>query len=157
AQTALVPFSEFMAQVHADKDKDAHVESVSIKDREYSFVVKDPKNGTQAKKITIGPDKDGEIAKVLDDAKVRVTFEKEEGSPFWSGASVTILPTVFLLLMFYSCIRELQAGGGKAMSFGKTRARLLNEAQNKVTFADVAGIDEAKDELEELRPFHTHT
>ena len=87
AQTALVPFSEFMTQVHADKDKDAHVESVSIKDREYSFVVKDPKSQATTKKVTVGPDNAGEITKVLDENKVRVTFEKEEGSPFWSGAS----------------------------------------------------------------------
>jgi cell division protease FtsH len=51
--------------------------------------------------------------------------------------------------VFFFFMRQLQAGGGKAMSFGKSRARLLNESQNKVTFADVAGIDEAKDELRE--------
>src|SRR5688500_3064179 len=50
-------------------------------------------------------------------------------------------------------MRQLQAGGGKAMSFGKSRARLLSESQNKVTFADVAGIDEAKDEVEEIIAF----
>ncbi len=82
-----------------------------------------------------------------------MTFEKEDSSPFWSGAVVTILPMVFLLVMFYLFMRQLQAGGGKAMSFGKSRARLLSEAQNKVTFADVAGIDEAKDELEEIIAF----
>ena len=153
AQTALVPFSDFLTQVHADKTKDTFVERVTIKDREYSFVAKDPKSGAQTKKITIGPDDAGELTKILDEAKVPVTFEKEEGSPFWSGAIVTILPMVFLLVMFYLFMRQLQAGGGKAMSFGKSRARLLNEAQNKVTFADVAGIDEAKDELEEIIAF----
>jgi cell division protease FtsH len=50
-------------------------------------------------------------------------------------------------------MRQIQAGGGKAMSFGKSRARLLSESQNKVTFADVAGIDEAKDEVEEIIAF----
>ena len=153
AQTTSVPFSDFLAQVHADKTKDTYVESVGIKDREYSFVVKDPKSGATTKKVTVGPDNAGEITKVLDENKVRVTFEKDEGSPFWSGAIVTILPMVFLLVMFYLFMRQLQAGGGKAMSFGKSRARLLNEAQNKVTFADVAGIDEAKDELEEIIAF----
>src|SRR4051812_9310241 len=152
-QTSLVPFSEFIAQVHADKDKEPHVESVSIKDREYTFLVKDPKSGAQSKRITVGPDNGGDITKVLDENKVKVTYEKDEGSPFWSGAIVTIVPMLFLLVMFYLFMRQLQAGGGKAMSFGKSRARLLNEAQNKVTFADVAGIDEAKDELEEIIAF----
>ncbi len=149
-----VAFSEFMAQVHADKEKEPHVESVSVKDREYTFMVKDPKsNAKPTKKVTIGPENADEITKTLVDNKVVVTFEKEESSPFWSGAIVTILPMVFLLVMFYLFMRQLQAGGGKAMSFGKSRARLLSEAQNKVTFADVAGIDEAKDELEEIIAF----
>ena len=60
---------------------------------------------------------------------------------------------LFLLVLFYLFMRQLQAGGGKAMSFGKSRARLLNETQKKVTFADVAGIDEAKDEVEEIIAF----
>jgi cell division protease FtsH len=149
-----VPFSDFMGQVQvADKDKEPHVESVTIKDREYTFWVKDPKSGAKTKKVSIGPDNADEITKVLVDNKVAVSFEKEDGSPFWSGAIVTILPMVFLLVMFYLFMRQLQAGGGKAMSFGKSRARLLSEAQNKVTFADVAGIDEAKDELEEIIAF----
>ncbi|MGK4001941.1 ATP-dependent zinc metalloprotease FtsH [Sorangium sp. So ce1036] len=149
-----VAFSEFMGQVQVEaKDQEPHVESVTIKDREYTFWVKDPKSGSKTKKVTIGPDNADEITKVLVDNKVAVSFEKEDSSPFWSGAIVTILPMVFLLVMFYLFMRQLQAGGGKAMSFGKSRARLLSEAQNKVTFADVAGIDEAKDELEEIIAF----
>ncbi|AUX25950.1 cell division protein FtsH [Sorangium cellulosum] len=149
-----VAFSEFMGQVQVEaKDQEPHVESVTIKDREYTFWVKDPKSGAKTKKVTIGPDNADEITKVLVDNKVAVSFEKEDSSPFWSGAIVTILPMVFLLVMFYLFMRQLQAGGGKAMSFGKSRARLLSEAQNKVTFADVAGIDEAKDELEEIIAF----
>jgi cell division protease FtsH len=148
-----VPFSDFMAQVKADKEKDVHVETVTIKDREYTFWVKDPRSNSKAKKVTLGPLGADEIVQTLVDNKVSVTFEKEDTSPFWSGAVVTILPMIFLLVMFYLFMRQLQAGGGKAMSFGKSRARLLNEAQNKVTFADVAGIDEAKDELEEIIAF----
>ncbi len=64
-----------------------------------------------------------------------------------------VLPMVFVIVMFYLFMRQLQAGGGKAMSFGKSRARLLSESQNKITFADVAGIDEAKDEVEEIIAF----
>jgi cell division protease FtsH len=155
AQTpaAQVAFSDFMAQVHADKEKEPYVESVSIKDHELTYWVKDPKSQSKSKKVTIGPDRTEELAKDLVASKVAVTFEKEDSSPFWSGAVVTILPMVFLLVMFYLFMRQLQAGGGKAMSFGKSRARLLSEAQNKVTFADVAGIDEAKDELEEIIAF----
>jgi cell division protease FtsH len=151
--TAQVPFSDFLSLVRANKEKDPHVESVTVKDREYTFSVKDPKSGTKSAKIALGPADSDEVTKILDANGVTVTYDKEDSSPFWSGAIVTILPMVFLLVMFYLFMRQLQAGGGKAMSFGKSRAKLLNEAQNKVTFADVAGIDEAKDELEEIIAF----
>ena len=153
APATQVAFSEFMAQVHADREKEPHVERATVKDREITFLVKDPKTQSTAKKVTVGPEKMEALAKDLVANHVAVTFEKEDSSPFWSGAIVTILPMVFLLVMFYLFMRQLQAGGGKAMSFGKSRARLLSESQNKVTFADVAGIDEAKDELEEIIAF----
>ncbi|MBK8937687.1 MAG: ATP-dependent zinc metalloprotease FtsH [Polyangiaceae bacterium] len=150
-----VAFSDFIALAKAP-DEEAHVESVSIKEREYTFTVVDPtKNGAKEQKVTVGPDASEAEAMTAELVKegIKVTFEKDEGSPFWSGALITILPMIFLLVMFYLFMRQLQAGGGKAMSFGKSRARLLSESANKVTFADVAGIDEAKDELEEIIAF----
>jgi cell division protease FtsH len=66
---------------------------------------------------------------------------------------VNWLPLVFIFVMFLLFMRQIQAGGGKAMSFGKSRARLLTENKNKVTFKDVAGVEEAKDELEEIIQF----
>lgn len=60
------------------------------------------------------------------------------------------LPMLLIIVFFLFFMRQLQAGGGKAMSFGKSRARLVNESQNKVTFADVAGVEEVKTELEEI-------
>ena len=150
-----VSFTEFMekAQVDRDKGDQEFVESVVIKDREYIFTVKDPKTGARSKRVAIGPDKAEGIAQKLIDKGVPVSFEKEDSSPFWSGALVTIVPMVLLLGMFYLFMRQLQAGGGKAMSFGKSRARMLNESSNKVTFEDVAGVDEAKDEVEEIIEF----
>jgi cell division protease FtsH len=150
-----VTFSDFLQQVdnNADPKAQEHIEKVSIKDREYTFFVNNPGSKSRTKKATVGPEKSDEVLKRLIDHKIPVEFEKEDSSPFWSGAIVTILPMVFLLGMFYLFMRQLQAGGGKAMSFGKSRARLLSESQNKVTFADVAGIDEAKDELEEIIAF----
>jgi cell division protease FtsH len=141
-----------MSLVEAKKDE-PHAEAVTIKDREYSFWVKNPKNNTKERKVATGPEPTEELAATLRKHEVQVTFEKEDSPTFWSGALVTILPTIFLLVMFYLFMRQLQAGGGKAMSFGKSRARLLSEAANKVTFADVAGIDEAKDECEEIIAF----
>ena len=83
----------------------------------------------------------------------RSSFEKEDATPFWSTTLVTLLPMLFIGIMFFLFMRQLQAGGGKAMRFGKAKARMLSDSQNKVTFADVAGIDEAKDEVEEIIAF----
>ena len=152
AKPAPVAFSDFMAQVHAKKDE-PHVEKVTVNNHEYTFEVFDPAAKMRKKSVTIGPEANDALTKELVDHDVKVIFEKEEPSPFWSSALVTVLPMIFLLVMFYLFMRQLQAGGGKAMSFGKSRARLLSESQNKVTFADVAGIDEAKDEVEEIIAF----
>ena len=154
APAAEVSYTNFLEMVEADRDKDPYVESVTIKDGEYLFVVKDPQNGEQTRKQAQGPiEADSKLIETLRKHEVAVTFQKEEGSPFWSSALVTIVPMVLLLGMFYLFMRQLQAGGGKAMSFGKSRARMLNESANKVTFDDVAGIDEAKDEVEEIIEF----
>src|SRR5262245_57781629 len=147
-----VAFSDFLAHAHATSEE-PHVEKVKSNNHEYQFDVYDPNAKTRKTQVTIGPDANDALTKDLVDHGVKVIFEKEEPNPFWSSALMTVLPMVFLLVMFYLFMRQLQAGGGKAMSFGKSRARLLNESQNKVTFADVAGIDEAKDEVEEIIAF----
>jgi cell division protease FtsH len=84
---------------------------------------------------------------------VALRFEKEDSQSLWAQVMVSWLPLAVLVVVFFVLMRQLQAGGGKAMSFGKSKARLLSENHNKVTFSDVAGIDEAKDELEEIIQF----
>ena len=81
-----------------------------------------------------------------------VTFETENDS-VWQPLLITWLPLLFLFVIFFFFMRQIQSGGGKAMSFGKSRANLLNESQKKVTFEDVAGIEEAKEELQEIIEF----
>jgi len=150
-----VTYTDFLTLVEADKDKgEAYVEKVTVKDGEYIFTVKNPQKGTTERKVAEGPrEVEPAVIDKLRKHNVAVTFEGEKESPFWSGALVTIVPMVLLLGMFYLFMRQLQAGGGKAMSFGKSRARMLNESSNKVTFDDVAGVDEAKDEVEEIIEF----
>ncbi len=148
-----VAFSEFMALAAAPKTE-RHVEKVEVDGREYRFEIKNPAaKGRNETAITIGPSEDGNVAAELLKQKVAVEYKADESSALWWTAGTFVIPMVFLVVMFYLFMRQLQSGGGKAMSFGKSRARLLNEAQNKVTFADVAGIDEAKDELEEIIAF----
>ncbi|MEY4546719.1 MAG: ATP-dependent metalloprotease, partial [Pseudomonadota bacterium] len=147
------PFNEFMELVQAPDDK-PHVESVEIRDREYSFTVKRPNASVPERGVTIGPVSSTKVEDVmLPYPDRRLEFVPEETNPYIASTLTILLPMLFLLVMFYLFMRQLQAGGGKAMSFGKSRARLLNESQNKITFADVAGADEAKDDLEEIIAF----
>ncbi len=146
-------FSDFMALVKAPDTKD-HVRSVEIQGREYRFDIEPPK-GTKDQPIhalAVGPVGD-EIATQLIERDVKVTYKPEDSNPYLATFLTFLLPMAFLVVMFFLFMRQMQSGGGKAMSFGKSRARLLNEAANKVTFADVAGIDEAKDEVEEIIAF----
>jgi len=150
-QVKQASFSEFLALVKAKSDG-PRVESVTVKEKEYAYTVVDP-NGVRYQAVALGPAASDDLLKVFDEQKVKVTFEKDEGTPFWTSALITALPMVFLLAIFYMFMRQLQGGGGKAMTFGKAKPRMLNELQNGVTFADVAGINEAKDELEEIIAF----
>ncbi|GAC1581217.1 MAG: ATP-dependent zinc metalloprotease FtsH [Polyangiales bacterium] len=144
-----VPFSDFISDIRQDK-----VSEVKIKDREYRYMLKDGGGGRADERVTIGINSE-ELNKELfsKERSIKVAVEPADSSPLWASALVTWLPMVFLLVMFYLFMRQMQAGGGKAMSFGKSRARLLNDSSNKVTFADVAGIEEAKDDCEEIIAF----
>jgi cell division protease FtsH len=78
---------------------------------------------------------------------------KNANSNAWWNALVEILPFALLLGLWFFLLRQMQSGGNKAMSFGKSRARLLTMQQKKITFKDVAGVDEAKEELKEIIEF----
>jgi len=102
---------------------------------------------------TTGPMPDAALLRELADAKVDVTIEPTESNSLLVTIFVQWLPIVFLFLFFIFFMRQLQGSGGKAMTFGKSKAKLLSESHNKITFADVAGIEECKEELEEIIAF----
>ena len=149
-----VAFSDFMKDVRA-----GHVDEIRIKDRDYSYRLKDADPQKNAfLRETVGPEVDDALLAKLrpDNPELplpKITFDKDESSPFLSGTLLTLVPMVLIGLMLFLFMRQLQAGGGKAMSFGKSKARMLSDSQNKITFADVAGADEAKDEVEEIIAF----
>jgi len=138
-------WSVFMKKVEAGE-----VKEVVVKDLDYVGTLQDGK--TKLKSIG-PPDLSANIAEKLRAAGVAVKFEKSEQGSLWVTVMLQWLPLVLLFLLFFFFMRQLQSGGGKAMSFGKSRAKLMTEHHNKVTFADVAGIDESKDELEEIISF----
>jgi cell division protease FtsH len=96
---------------------------------------------------------DPDLVKTLRGKGVKIAAKPAEGDPWWMVAMINWFPMLLLVAVWIFFMRQMQIGGGKAMSFGKSRAKLLTENTHKVTFADVAGIDEAKEELEEIIQF----
>jgi len=145
-QTQLQTFkwSHFMELVEKKQ-----VKEVTVKELDYTGHLRD---GTAF--TTTGPlDASASISEVLRKNEVTVLYEKPDQGSLWVQVALQWLPLVFIFLLFFFFMRQLQSGGGKAMSFGKSRAKLMTEHHNKITFADVAGIDESKDELEEIISF----
>ncbi len=96
---------------------------------------------------------DTELVSLLKKKKVRIAAKPVEDSPWYMTMLISWFPMLLLIGIWIFFMRQMQGGGGKAMSFGKSRARLMTDKSKKVTFEDVAGIDEAKEELEEIIDF----
>jgi cell division protease FtsH len=93
-----------------------------------------------------------DMYKTLRDHGVNITI-KDQSQNQWLSLLISIAPFALLLGLWFFLLRQMQSGGNKAMSFGKSRARLLSMQQKKITFKDVAGVDEAKEELKEIIEF----
>ncbi len=124
------------------------VESVTINGAKMTGIYK---GGKGAFHTTI-PTTDPALYKELRDHSVNYTVEDPAGSQ-WVSFLVQLAPIAVLLALFLFMMRQMQSGGNKALSFGKNRARLLSMQQKKITFKDVAGVDEAKEELKEIIEF----
>ncbi len=94
-----------------------------------------------------------EVLKIVMAAGIIPNYENTERTSFIHALFVNWLPLIFIFVMFLLFMRQIQAGGGKAMSFGKSKAKLLTENKNRVTFKDVAGVEEAREELSEIIDF----
>ncbi|NOJ93985.1 ATP-dependent metallopeptidase FtsH/Yme1/Tma family protein [Corallococcus sp. CA049B] len=137
-------FTQLLTKVEEKK-----VKAVSVKGNTYSGTFSDSND----KFRTTGPAPDVAVLNQLRASGVDVKYEREEQNSLWLTILGQWMPVVFLFLFFIFFMRQLQGGSGKAMTFGKSKAKLLSESHNKVTFADVAGVDECKEELEEIVAF----
>jgi cell division protease FtsH len=142
-----VSFSSFLKGVES-----GHVESVTIQGAEYSGKFK-PGYNEGALFETIGPIDSERALDVLAKTDTKVEYMKPKETPMWQSMLLSWLPMLLLFGFFFFSMRQMQGGGGKAMSFGRSKAKLMEDSQKKVTFADVAGVEEAKEELREIIAF----
>jgi cell division protease FtsH len=135
-------FSEFLKAVEQGR-----VDSVVIRGNLVTYSLKDSSQPLRTYTVDY-PD----LIKMLRERGVRIAVKPPDSSP-WYGIFLQWVPMLLFIGVWIFFMRQMQGGGAKALSFGKARARLISEKQNKVTFADVAGVDEAKEELREIIDF----
>ena len=138
-----VSYSEFLQDV-----KNGKVDKVTISDRNH--VTAELIGGDKIK--TTIPSDYPRIIELLEDSGSTIEVE-DSSTPTWFAVLINMSPFILLFGFWIFMMRQMQAGGNKALSFGKSRARLLTSQQKKITFKDVAGVEEAKEELQEIIEF----
>ncbi len=155
-----VSYSEYVSFLEQDLISSAKVVKTSFNDIEFKGVLKEPVTINfegKTREITRFTTKlgvlDSEAEKIWKEKGIRLTYES--GDNAWWGAILSILPWILLIGLYIFFIRRMSGGNSTRgiFNFGKSRARLLTDSQNKVTFKDVAGADEAKYELMEIIEF----
>src|SRR3989449_1420821 len=137
-----IVFSEFIGAVERGGVQEAAIQGLRSKGK--------CKRGVRFR--TFAPN-DPDLVKSLREKHVKIAAKPEDDSPWYMVLVLNWFPMLLLIGVWIFFMRQMQVGGGKAMSFGKSRAKLLTENQHRVTFSDVAGVDEAKDELQEIIAF----
>src|SRR3954466_7645885 len=146
-----IKFSEFVQLV-----KEGKVADVTFKaDNLIVGNFKEASSSADGKKTveTVGDTENAKVFEILEKNNIIPNYERAEKTPIWQQVLISWFPMLLLFVFFFLFMRQIQVGGGKAMSFGKSKARLLTESNNRVTFKDVAGAEEAKQELEEIIAF----
>jgi len=141
--SADIPFSRFIDDVEAQRVEKVTIDGVNVTGRYRS-------DGAAFK--TIIPSQYDGLVPILRQNKVDITV-KDANRATWLSVLFTWSPLLLIVVFWFFFMRQMQAGGNKAMSFGKSRAKLFSTVQKKVTFKDVAGVEEAKEELKEIVGF----
>ena len=145
AATEKISYSQFLRQVDQGK-----ISTVTIEENKIIKGV----TKTNQRFVTYLPIPDSALLGQLLKNKVDVIGQEKPQESFLLHLFINWFPMILILGVWFFLMRQMQGGGGRgAMSFGRSRARLLGEDQVKITFADVAGVDEAKEEVKELVDF----
>jgi cell division protease FtsH len=143
----IIPFTKFMEYVETDQ-----ITSVVISGNEITAKPVGEADTTKPGYRAYAPVIDGALVKTLMDKKV-VVEATHQSDTSWTTLVVYYAPIILMVGFWIFIMRQMQSGGNKALSFGKSRAKLSSSTQKKVTFKDVAGADEAKEELQEIIEF----
>jgi cell division protease FtsH len=146
-QAKNINFSNFITAVEAGKVKEVTFQGDNIIQGKFN---EGYENGTY---FELTGNTGDETFRILKTAGIIPNYKKEEKQGFLATMLINWLPMILLFVFFFFFLRQLQAGGGKAMSFGKSKAKMLTENDKKITFVDVAGVEEAKEELAEIVDF----
>ena len=144
ADSEKMTFNAFQQAVQSGNVKD-----VTIKTKD---LVVEGKLKDSGKSFEVGFTDSFEMEKLLLTAGVEFNTDAQKSSP-WLGVLSTLLPIIIMVIFFIFLMNQMQGGGSKVMSFGKSRAKRMSMDQPKVTFKDVAGVDEAVEELDEIKEF----
>ena len=142
-----ISYSQMIEQIKADKISD-----VSIVGDKANATLKTPEGETK-KVTTIIPLHGETFVPLLESKNINITVKNEDNGDLLSSLAGPVILGIFILIIFLMIFKSIQAGGSQAMSFGKSKAKLMMDNKVKVTFNDVAGIDEEKQELEEIVDF----
>lgn len=140
-------YSEFLDEVQKGQ-----VKSVFITKNEIIGTYKSKADGGPGGQFIVALPQDPDLIKTLRKSDVAIQQDSKDDTTWWIWAT-QLIPVGILVLLIYFMFRQAQAGGSQAFSFGRSKARLLNENRPKVTFNDVAGVEEAKQELQEIVEF----
>ena len=137
-----ISYTEFLEMVNEERVSDVVIQGQEL------FVT-----DTNRNRFKVYAPQDTDLIKILRQKSVVISAKPPSENPWYMSILVSWFPMIVLIGVWIFFMRQMQAGGGKALSFGKSRARLMSDQSEKVTFEDVAGIDEAKEELIEIVEF----